>query len=321
MMDIFHVVYLACANRLTVWLILYHLKPGHVTTSKLISICWQLFKAYSTADEHSIDSSHLSPPTYSKNSLRCGVWSADYLQLDTLNTGYWQAELVVKITKRIVNGNPGPQGSLDNDNVAWAILQYWNTPIQGIGLSLAQLLLHRLPYKSILYKPHPQMGSNGTTPWINPPPLQCQNSRNVAIQSLLNCQWNTTGKIITILTDRQYQIRINASGRITHRNHHFLRKCKIEFTPTPILSASPVPITSTSNAWLLHPSPQHLLVMTCVAIELPKQTMHTSPHLWSLKISQALFRVPPHNKPGLKERHSPHTTQSTCGVWRGGGEM
>ena len=57
-MDIFHVghvTYLACADRLTGWLILYHLKPGHVTTSKLMSICRQLFQTYDTPDEISTD--------------------------------------------------------------------------------------------------------------------------------------------------------------------------------------------------------------------------------------------------------------------------
>ena len=57
-MDIFHVghvTYLACADRLTGWLILYHLKPGHATTSKLMSICRQLFQMYGTPEEISTD--------------------------------------------------------------------------------------------------------------------------------------------------------------------------------------------------------------------------------------------------------------------------
>ena len=55
-MDIFHighVAYLACADRLTGWIILYHLKPGHVTTSKLMSICQHLFQTYGTSDKFS----------------------------------------------------------------------------------------------------------------------------------------------------------------------------------------------------------------------------------------------------------------------------
>ena len=41
-----------------------------------------------------------------------------------------------------MNGNTSPQGSLDNNSVAQAMLQYQNIPIQRIGLSPAQLLLH-----------------------------------------------------------------------------------------------------------------------------------------------------------------------------------
>ena len=56
------------------------------------------------------------------------------------------------------------KGFLDNVNVAWAILQYWNTLIQDIGLSPVQLLLHHqlqdsIPSQLILYKPHPEWGA------------------------------------------------------------------------------------------------------------------------------------------------------------------
>ena len=57
-MDRFHVgyvAYLACADRLTGWLILYHLKPGYATTSKLMSICRQRLQTYGTSDERSTD--------------------------------------------------------------------------------------------------------------------------------------------------------------------------------------------------------------------------------------------------------------------------
>ena len=46
---------LVCAYRLHDWLILYHLKPGHATTFKLISICWGLFHIYGTPQELSCD--------------------------------------------------------------------------------------------------------------------------------------------------------------------------------------------------------------------------------------------------------------------------
>ena len=57
-MDIFHVghvAYLACADRLTDWFIMYRLKPSHTIASKLMSICRCLFQTYGTPDELSTD--------------------------------------------------------------------------------------------------------------------------------------------------------------------------------------------------------------------------------------------------------------------------
>ena len=192
-----------------------------------------------------------------------------------------------------MNGNTGPQGSLDNDNVTRAILQYWNTPIQSIGQSPVQRLLHHwlhdsIPSQPILYKPHLK--------WVevaqiceeilhhhnakiverynkythNLLPLQADHTK--AIQSPLNHRWNTMGKIITALPDQQYQIRVVGSGRIPLRNHCLLRKCELKLAPTPIPSATPGPRTPSSNALLLHPYPPTSSSNgTRIAIETPNK--------------------------------------------------
>ena len=109
-----HIAYIVCADRLTVWIILYHLKPGHVTTSKLISICQKLFHTYGTPKELSNDGS----PPFSSNRLQqfLKTWYVKYRQS---SVAYIQssdlAKLTVKAAKRIINGNTGPLGSLDND--------------------------------------------------------------------------------------------------------------------------------------------------------------------------------------------------------------
>ena len=118
--------YLVCTDRLTDWLILYYLEPGHTTTTKLMSICQQLFQTYGAQRNPVPMVAHLSPPTYSKNSLGHSVLSTDYPPSHIPNG---REKLTVKTAKRIVNENIGPQGSLNNDNVAQAILQYWNTSI------------------------------------------------------------------------------------------------------------------------------------------------------------------------------------------------
>ena len=85
----------------------------------------------------------------------------------------------------------------------------------------------------------------------NFPPLLA--GYTITIQSPLTHRWNVMGKIITVLPDRQYRIRVDGLGRITLRHHCSLRKCELKLTPIPILSATPGPITPTSNAPLLHP--------------------------------------------------------------------
>ena len=51
-----------------------------------------------------------------------------------------RAELAVKMAKRILQNNTSSTGDLNTDNVARALLQYRNTPIQQLNVSPAQLL-------------------------------------------------------------------------------------------------------------------------------------------------------------------------------------
>ena len=330
-MDIFYVgdrTYLACADRLTGWLILYRLESGHTTTTKLMSICRQLFQTYGAPEELSTDGGPPFTSSTFQEFLR--TWCVKHrLSSVAYPQSNGRAELAVKTAKRIVKGNTGPQGSLDNDNVARAILQYRNTPIQSIGLSPAQLLLHRrlrdsIPSQPILYKPHPEwvaaaqrreeMLHHRNAKIIerynkhthNLPPLQAGDT--VTIQSPIHHRWNTTGKIINSLPDRQYRIRVNGSGRITLRNRRFLRKCEFKPAPTPIPSATLEPTTSPISAPLLHPP---------TPMEPQQQTTYTSPRLRSSRIPRALSRLFPHNKPGLKERYISHTTRPTYGGGEG----
>ena len=150
--------YLACADRLTGWLILYHLSHGKANASRLISICRDIFQSYGSPEELSSDG---GPPF---TSLPFTQFLRDWAVIPRLSSATnpqsngW-AEPAVKSAKRIISGNTGAQGSLDNDCAARAILQYRNTPIQNIELTLAQVLLHCrlrdfIPSQPTLYKPH-----------------------------------------------------------------------------------------------------------------------------------------------------------------------
>ena len=54
-----------------------------------------------------------------------------------------RAELGVKVVKRMLKENISPQGSLDTDKMARALLAYRNTPNKDLGLSPAQILYGR----------------------------------------------------------------------------------------------------------------------------------------------------------------------------------
>ena len=65
-MDLFfvdHHAYLACADRFTGWLILYHLPPGKANSASLIEICRNIFITYGVPEEISRDG---GPPMQSQ---------------------------------------------------------------------------------------------------------------------------------------------------------------------------------------------------------------------------------------------------------------
>ncbi|MEL6805249.1 MAG: hypothetical protein AAFO91_15870, partial [Bacteroidota bacterium] len=158
-----------------------------------------------------------------------------------------RAELAVKTAKRILHENVSPNGSLETEAASKALLQYRNTPIQGLGLSPAQVLFHRnlrdsIPTHPTLLKPHSQWilaaknreaafehrnlttakRYNTFTRDLSPLPI----STPVLIQDHTNKKrWNRTGVIVERY-GRKYIIRMNGSGRIVSRNRRFLRACK-----------------------------------------------------------------------------------------------
>ena len=135
-----HFTYLNCADRLTSWLILYHLKPGHATTSKLISICQGLDYVICMVPQRNLVAmvTHIQPISAILKIMVCETQTV----LSNIPQSNGREEFALKTAKRIVNGNMEPQGLFENDRVARAILQYHNTPIQCIGLYSAQLIFH-----------------------------------------------------------------------------------------------------------------------------------------------------------------------------------
>ena len=343
-MDLFHVdqyTYLACADRLTGWLILYHFSPT-ASSETLIKICRELFQAYGVFEELSTDGG----PQFTSDAFKLFLktWNVKHrLSSVAYPQSNGRPELAVKTAKRLIMSNCGPRGSLNTDNVVHAILQYRNTPIQGIGLSPAQMLLHRnlkddIPSQKTLYKPHPKwveaaeqreqllyIRNNKITDQYNQhsktlPPLHIGDS--VTIQNPVNRRWDTSGKVVEILPDRQYRIQVNGSRRITLRNRRFLRKGK------PINENFPIPSADIPGEPLIvcnpcepteefTPNGDHDYTNINVS-----QNTNTEKITNVAKVSRAFSRLLDHNSSGTKELNQPIRNLPTRRGRRGeGGEI
>ena len=156
-----------------------------------------------------------------------------------------RAEVGVKTAKRILLDNLNKDGSLDNDKVVAALLQYKNTPLPDIELSPAQILFHRELRDSV---PSHRDNYHLHKEWViaaeerasvfakrNKAIEQRYNQHtrrlpelsvhtHVLIQTARN-KWRKQGVIVEKLPHRQYRIKVLGSNRITLRNRRFIKPC------------------------------------------------------------------------------------------------
>ena len=111
-----------------------------------------------------------------------------------------------------------------------------------------------------------------------------QNGQTVLIQCQSTRWWDMTGRIIETLPNHQYQIRVDRSGRITLRNHRFLKKLEAPTIPLPISSVFPELLTSTPGRYQKPntPVPQTMDNGTRSLTHLPSNNI-TQPHLQKQK--------------------------------------
>ena len=249
-----HHQYMSCVDRFTGWLMIYHF-PNQANAHNLVSICRDISMCYGVPEEISSDGgpqfTSVEFKTFTRDwGIRHRLSSVEYPQSNG------RAELGVKTAKRIITDNTNPDGSLNNNKILRAVLQYRNTPLPELGLSPAQLLLHRILRDSIpshpsLYRPHRdwlisaeerekafakrnhvlEERYNKHSKVLKP--LKVQTS--VAIQE--HGKWKKTGRIVETLPNSQYNVRVDGSGRLTLRNRKFLREI-----PEPSKSTQPAPI-------------------------------------------------------------------------------
>ena len=133
--------YLTVVDCFSGWMNIFHF-PVSATATSLINICRDIFITYGVPTTLASDGG----PQFIAHSFQQFLKNWDVYH-KKLSAGYAQsngrAEAAVKTAKRILSDNIASDGSINNDNVAKAMLQYRNTPLPFLNLSPAQLLFHR----------------------------------------------------------------------------------------------------------------------------------------------------------------------------------
>ena len=191
-----------------------------------------------------------------------------------------RAELAVKTAKRMLRDNMSPTGGLDNVAVTRAVLQYRNTPDRDTGLSPAYMLLGRQLKDFLPSKPNhlPPLSSHKdlSATWQNVAEWRelalakrsAKDQENlsehvkdhaplalgdhVMVQNQVGNnpkRWEKRGVIVNVLPNRQYQVRLDGSRRLTLRNRKFLRKFSpIHGEPTALFQQRQQPAPSSSGS-------------------------------------------------------------------------
>ena len=247
-----------------------------------------------------------------------------------------RAEAAVKSAKRMLQENTGENGTLDNDAVACAVLQYHNTPLQDGQMSPAQLLFGRaladfLPVNPKAYNLHPYWSkevkaaqkrrkshSNKLARRYNFGTRRLQPlvvSQSVLVQDQVHGtkRWNRSGVVVKCLPHRQYKVRLYDTGNTTVRNRRFLKPANTipQHTrpysrpvpgpnlPTNDISNHEDPPAAAVDEWNVQQPHQVLTRPTTTTTPPPMQTSST-PHAIG-KEQMMLRRLRPFNRPGLKE--------------------
>ena len=173
-----------------------------------------------------------------------------------------RAEAGVKTAKRILLGNVDPTtGKLNNDQAVKALLTHRNTPSQQTGISPATALfgkpirdhlpLHCLRLRNewqrigdkreeALAKRHIYNNHLGGPRQLQPldigDSVQIQNQHGTS-----PTKWNNTGFITAALPNRQYQVVVDGSRRITLRNRRFLRRILPACRKVETVACPPIP--------------------------------------------------------------------------------
>ena len=120
-MDMFNVdqvSHLACADRFSGWLIIYHFRPGQAIAQRRISICLELFQTYGAAEELSSDGGSVFTSYAFQNFLT--TWGVDH-RLPPVQRMGWACSEVSQV---------------DNlwEHWTWWFVRQWQSDSSGVAI-------------------------------------------------------------------------------------------------------------------------------------------------------------------------------------------
>lgn len=309
--------YLAMADRYSNWVSLFKLPADD--SKHLIQVIRDYSSYFGIPKKLSSDGASIFTST--ETDTFCKRWGI----LQRISSSYFpvsnkRAEVAVKSCKRMVRDNLEPDGSLDGDKFARALLIHRNSPDPATGVSPAQIVFGRQLRDHL---PTPLHKLDIRSDWTRAAKLreECFMRRHYAkcedlshgtkqLQPLIPGdyvyvqdqagksprQWNKSGKVLEALPHDSYLIRVDGSYTTTRRNRKFLRK----FTPH-----NEVPPTNTH-------------IPTHTTIPLPQEPELTHIPLPNVDDDQQTHQELPrqdepaqHQEPAQHDPHSPPTAMSS----------
>ena len=237
--------YVALADRYSNWVSVFKLKQD--TSAELIGILRGYFATFGVPEIFSSDGASIFTSSLFKDF--CKRWGIE----QRISSAYHarsnkRAEVAVKQAKRLVQDSLGPAGTLNTDSLARALLAQRNTPDSLTGLSPAQVLFGRplrdfLPLGPGKYTPRPEWRITAEQREIahakrhikteealryrskQLPPLSLGDAVSVQDQQgNTPRRWSKTGRVVEVLGNDAYTVKVDGSNRVTQRNRQFLRK-------------------------------------------------------------------------------------------------
>jgi hypothetical protein len=236
-------LYVVYADRYSGWTEVAHCPKADAATIKKVMRKW--FITFGVPEELSCDGG----PQYESKELRDFLkeWGVDVRQ----SSAYYpqsngRAEVAVKCVKRFLCTSVGPNGSLDHNKAARALLLQRNTPMHESELSPAEILFGQpirdhLPRVENIKREWKEVGRARETEFtkriiqntaryddsasrqLKPLPI----GESVAVQDRVHGKkrWHQTGVVLESNPSiRQYLVRIDGSNRVTQRNRRHLQQ-------------------------------------------------------------------------------------------------